>query len=67
MPTTNMEFNEKDVTTLVANAVREQHKLKKDHEVKTIVIIDRDEAGENPTINIHAEFDKGIEAKGGKK
>lgn len=67
MPITKMDFPEKDITTLVANAVRAEHKLAKDHEVKTLVVVDRDEDGRNPTIIIHAEFDKVVEPAGGKK
>lgn len=67
MPKTSMDFTEDDITTLVANAVREEHKLPKTHEVKTVVVIDRDANGENPVVSIHAQFDKEVETKGGKK
>lgn len=66
MPKNNMDFSEEDIIALVANAVREEHKLPKDHEVKVLVIIDRDEAGENPVVTVHAEFEKPVEAKGAK-
>jgi hypothetical protein len=67
MPITKMDFTEEDIQTLVANAVRAEHKLPKDHEVKTLVVVDRDEHGENPTITIHTEFDKTVAPTGGKK
>lgn len=67
MPKTSMEFTESDVTELVRNEVRAQHKLGKEHEVKILVVIDRDENGENPVITVHGEFEKEVEVKGSKK
>lgn len=67
MPTTNLRYTENDIQELVANDVRARHKLKKDHEVKTLVVIDRDEDGENPTVSVETSFDEEIEAKGTKK
>ena len=67
MPKTNMEFNETDIADLVRNEVRAQHKLTKDHGVKTLVVIDRDEYDENPVVTVLAEFEKEVETKGSKK
>lgn len=66
MPTTNLRYNEDDISALIANDVRERHKLKKDHEVKTLVVVDRDDDGENPVVSVEVAFNQEVEAKGGK-
>jgi len=67
MATTNMTFTEEDIETLVSNVVREQHKLKKGHEIATVVVVKRDANGENPNVTVEAEFDTAVEPKGSSK
>ena len=65
MPTTHIAFTETDLQELVRNDVRARHKLKKDHDVKTLVVIDRDEEGENPTVSIETSFEEEVVSKSG--
>ncbi len=67
MPATNMKYTEDDISELVRNDVRKRHKLNKDHEVQTLVVIDRDSDGENPVVTIETSFEQEVASESGKK